>query len=38
MNADRMYDGFGSVEIRIDPRLDFGSACGPVIAQVFEAV
>jgi hypothetical protein len=32
-----MYDEFGSVEIRVDLRLDFGSACGPVIVEVFEA-
>jgi hypothetical protein len=31
-----MYDEFGSVEIRVDPRLVFGSACGPVIVPVFK--
>jgi hypothetical protein len=37
MNTDRMYDGLGSVKLRVDPRLVFGSACGPVIVPVFKS-
>jgi hypothetical protein len=36
MNTDHMYDWLGSVEIRVDPQLVFGSACGPVIVPVFK--